>query len=94
MAERNTKKEMIIQLEIEQMIAELNRHNSDKAKDYINILNRTLMEMREQNEALKESMMLTSQSEIDGLNLLKENAALKERIEQMNKLINSLNEAE
>ncbi len=85
---------MIIQLEIEQMIAELNRHNSDKAKDYINILNRTLMEMREQNEALKESMMLTSQSEIDGLNLLKENAALKERIEQMNKLINSLNETE
>ena len=85
---------MIIQLEIEQMIAELNRHNSDKAKDYINILNRTLMEMREQNEALKESMMLTSQSEIDGLNLLKENAALKERIEQMNNLINSLNETE
>lgn len=85
---------MIIQLEIEQMIAELNRHNSDKAKDYINILNRTLMEMREQNEALKESMMLTSQSEIDGLNLLKENATLKERIEQMNKLINSLNETE
>ena len=85
---------MIIQLEIEQMIAELKRHNSDKAKDYINVLNRTLLEMREQNEALKESMMLTSQSEIDGLNLLKENAALKQRIEQMNNLINSLNEAE
>ena len=94
MEARNTKKEMIIQLEIEQMIAELNRHNSDKAKDYINVLNRTLMEMREQNNALKESMMLTSQSEIDGLNLLKENAALKQRIEQMNKLINSLNETE
>lgn len=93
MEERNAK-EMIIQLEIEQMIAELNRHNSDKAKDYINVLNRTLMEMREQNEALKQSMMLTSQSEIDGLNLLKENATLKERIEQMNKLINSLNETE
>ena len=85
---------MIIQLEIEQMIAELKRHNSDKAKDYINVLNRTLMEMREQNEALKQSMMLTSQSEIDGLNLLKENSALKQRIEQMNKLINSLNETE
>jgi len=85
---------MIIQLEIEQMIAELNRHNSDKAKDYINVLNRTLLEMREQNEALKDSMMLTSQSEIDGLNLLKENATLKQRIEQMNKLINSLNETE
>jgi len=83
---------MIIQLEIEQMIAELNRHNSDKAKDYINVLNRTLLEMREQNEALKESMMLTSQSEIDGLNLLKENAALKERIEQMNNVINKMDE--
>ena len=85
---------MIIQLEIEQMIAELKRHDSDKAKDYINVLNRTLLEMREQNEALKDSMMLTSQSEIDGLNLLKENATLKERIEQMNNLINSLNETE
>ena len=94
MEERNTKKEMIIQLEIEQMIAELKRHDSDKAKDYINVLNRTLLEMREQNNALKQSMMLTSQSEIDGLNLLKENAALNERIEQMNKLINSLNETE
>jgi len=92
--ERNTKKEMIIQLEIEQMIAELKRHNSDKAKDYINVLNRTLLEMREQNEALKQSMVLTANSEIDGLNLLKENAALNERIEQMNNLINSLNETE
>jgi len=92
MEERNTKKEMIIQLEIEQMIAELKRHNSDKAKDYINVLNRTLLEMREQNNALKESMVLTANSEIDGLNLLKENAILKERIEQMNKLINNLNQ--
>ena len=79
---------MIIQLEIEQMIAELKRHNSDKAKDYINVLNRTLLEMREQNEALKQSMVLTANSEIDGLNLLKENAALNERIEQMNNVIN------
>lgn len=93
MEERNTK-EMIIQLEIEQMIAELKRHDSDKAKDYINVLNRTLLEMREQNNALKQSMVLTANSEIDGLNLLKENAVLKERIEQMNKLINSLNETE
>ena len=83
---------MIIQLEIQQMIAELKRHNSDKAKDYINVLNRTLLEMREQNEALKESMMLTSQSEIDGLNLLKENAALNERVEQMNNVINKMDE--
>ena len=83
---------MIIQLEIEQMIAELKRHNSDKAKDYINVLNRTLMEMREQNEALKQSMVLTANSEIDGLNLLKENAALKQRIEQMNNVINKMDE--
>jgi len=83
---------MIIQLEIEQMIAELKRNNSDKAKDYINVLNRTLLEMREQNEALKQSMVLTANSEIDGLNLLKENAALKERIEQMNNVINKMDE--
>lgn len=83
---------MIIQLEIEQMIAELNRHDSDKAKDYINVLNRTLLEMREQNESLKQSMVLTANSEIDGLNLLKENAVLKERIEQMNNLINKMDE--
>jgi hypothetical protein len=90
---RNTKKEMIIQLEIEQMIAELKRHDSDKAKDYINVLNRTLMEMREQNEALKQSMMLTSQSEIDGLKLLKENAELKVEVEIMSNVINKMDES-
>ena len=84
---------MIIQLEIEQMIAELNRHDSDKAKDYINILNRTLLEMREQNEALKQSMMLTSQSEIDGLKLLKENAELKVEVEIMSNVINKMDES-
>ena len=84
---------MIIQLEIEQMISELNRHNSDKAKDYINILNRTLLEMREQNEALKQSMMLTSQSEIDGLKLLKENAVLKVEVEIMSNVINKMDES-
>ena len=84
---------MIIQLEIEQMIAELNRHDSDKAKDYINVLNRTLMEMREQNEALKQSMMLTSQSEIDGLKLLKENAELKVEVEIMSNVINKMDES-
>ena len=84
---------MIIQLEIEQMIAELKRHDSDKAKDYINVLNRTLMDMREQNEALKQSMMLTSQSEIDGLNLLKENAELKVEVEIMTNVINKMDES-
>lgn len=93
MEERNTKKEMIIQLEIEQMIAELNRHNSEKAKDYINVLNRTLMEMREQNNALKQSMMLTSTSEIDGLKLLKENAELKVEVEIMSNVINKMDES-
>ena len=84
---------MIIQLEIEQMIAELKRHDSDKAKDYINVLNRTLMEMREQNEALKQSMMLTSQSEIYGLKLLKENAELKVEVEIMSNVINKMDES-
>lgn len=84
---------MIIQLEIEQMIAELKRHDSDKAKDYINILNRTLLEMREQNEALKQSMMLTYTSEIDGLKLLKENAELKVEVEIMSNVINKMDES-
>ena len=84
---------MIIQLEIEQMIAELKRHDSDKAKDYINVLNRTLMEMREQNNALKQSMMLTSTSEIDGLKLLKENAELKVEVEIMTNVINKMDES-
>ena len=84
---------MIIQLEIEQMIAELKRHDSDKAKDYINVLNRTLLEMREQNEALKQSMMLTSTSEIDGLKLLKENAELKVEVEIMTNVINKMDES-
>ena len=84
---------MIIQLEIEQMIAELKRHDSEKAKDYINVLNRTLMEMREQNNALKQSMMLTSTSEIDGLKLLKENAELKVEVEIMTNVINKMDES-
>ena len=83
---------MIIQLEIEQMIAELKRHDSDKAKDYINVLNRTLMEMREQNEALKQSMMLTSNSELDGLRLMKENKELRVEVDVLMKLVNSFDE--
>ena len=80
---------MIITIEIEQMIAE---HDSDKARDYINVLNRTLLEIREQNNALKESMMLTSNSEIDGLRLMKENRELRVDVDMLNGLINSLKE--
>tara|TARA_R110000822_G_scaffold272966_2_gene395469 strand:- start:452 stop:703 length:252 start_codon:yes stop_codon:yes gene_type:complete len=83
---------MIITIEIEQMIAELKKHDSDKARDYINVLNRTLLEIREQNNALKESMMLTSNSEIDGLRLMKENRELRVDVDMLNGLINSLKE--
>ncbi len=61
---------MIIQLEIEQMIKELSNHDSDKARDYINVLNRTLLELRESNERLRNSMKLTSESELNCLNLI------------------------
>lgn len=61
---------MIVQLEIEQMIKELSNHDSDKARDYINVLNRTLLELRESNERLKQSMKLTSESELNCLNLI------------------------
>jgi hypothetical protein len=61
---------MIVQLEIEQMIKELSKHDSDKARDYINVLNRTLLELRESNERLRQSMKLTSESELNCLNLI------------------------
>lgn len=61
---------MIIQLEIEQMIKELSNHDSDKARDYINVLNRVLLELRESNERLRQSMKLTSESELNCLNLI------------------------
>ena len=83
---------MIITIEIEQMIAELKKHDSDKARDYINVLNRTLLEIREQNNALKESMILTSNSELDGLRLMKENRELRVEVDMLNGLINSLKE--
>lgn len=41
---------MIIQLEVQNMINELNKHNSVKARDYVSVLNRVLIELREQNE--------------------------------------------
>jgi len=61
---------LIVQLEIEQMIKELSNHDSDKARDYINVLNRTLLELRESNERLRDSMKLTSESELNCLNLI------------------------
>ncbi len=83
---------MIIQLELQRMVNELTKHNSDKARDYINVLNRTLLEMREQNEALKQSMMLTSNSELDGLNMIKENRKLREEVEKLTGVINELSD--
>ena len=75
---------MIIQLEIEQLIKVFNKHDTDKARDAINVLNRVLLELRESNDRLKQSMLLTSESELSGLEqlilnreLLQENEVLK-----------------
>ena len=75
---------MIIQLEIEQLIKVFNKHDTDKARDAINVLNRVLLELRESNERLKQSMLLTSESELSSLEqlilnreILQENEVLK-----------------
>ena len=75
---------MIIQLEIEQLIKVFNKHDTDKARDAINVLNRVLLELRESNERLRQSMLLTSESELSGLEqlilnreILQENEVLK-----------------
>tara|TARA_R110000803_G_scaffold115080_2_gene183552 strand:+ start:649 stop:909 length:261 start_codon:yes stop_codon:yes gene_type:complete len=75
---------LIIQLEIEQLIKVFNKHDTDKARDAINVLNRVLLELRESNERLRQSMLLTSESELSGLEqlilnreLLQENEVLK-----------------
>ena len=75
---------MIIQLEIEQLIKVFNKHDTDKARDAINVLNRVLLELRESNERLRQSMLLTSESELSSLEqmilnreILQENEVLK-----------------
>ena len=75
---------MIIQLEIEQLIKVFNKHDTDKARDAINVLNRVLIELRESNERLRQSMLLTSESELSSLEqlilnreILQENEVLK-----------------
>ena len=67
---------MIIQLEIEQLIKVFNKHDTDKARDAINVLNRVLLELRESNERLRQSMLLTSESELSGLQQIKMNREL------------------
>ena len=75
---------MIIQLEIEQLIKVFNKHDTDKARDAINVLNRVLIELRESNDRLRQSMLLTSESELSSLEqmilnreILQENEVLK-----------------
>ena len=75
---------MIIQLEIEQLIKVFNKHDTDKARDAINVLNRVLLELRESNDRLRQSMLLTSESELSSLEqlilnreILQENEVLK-----------------
>tara|TARA_R110000868_G_scaffold262062_2_gene520452 strand:- start:746 stop:1006 length:261 start_codon:yes stop_codon:yes gene_type:complete len=72
---------MIIQLEIEQLIKVFNKHDTDKARDAINVLNRVLLELRESNERLRQSMLLTSESELSGLEQLILNRELLQEVE-------------
>ena len=72
---------MIIQLEIEQLIKVFNKHDTDKARDAINVLNRVLLELRESNERLRQSMLLTSESELSGLEQIKMNRELLQEVE-------------
>ena len=72
---------MIIQLEIEQLIKVFNKHDTDKARDAINVLNRVLIELRESNERLRQSMLLTSESELSGLEQIKMNRDLLQEVE-------------
>ena len=72
---------MIIQLEIEQLIKVFNKHDTDKARDAINVLNRVLLELRESNKRLRQSMLLTSESELSGLEQIKMNRELLQEVE-------------
>ena len=85
---------MIITIEIEQMIKELSNMKHDKANGYINILNRTLLEMREQSDVLKQSMQITQDEQLQGLNLLKENIELRKEVNQLSDVINVTNETD
>ena len=76
---------MIIQLEIEQLIKVFEKHNTDKSRDAVNVLNRVLLELRESNDKLIQSMKLTSQSELSSLEQLIFNRKLCEEIEHLRK---------
>ena len=72
---------MIIQIEIEQLIKVFNKHDTDKARDAINVLNRVLLELRQSNERLRQSMLLTSESELSSLEQLILNRELLQEVE-------------
>ena len=85
---------MIIQLEIEQLIKVFEKHDTDKSRDAVNVLNRVLLELRESNDKLKQSMKLTSESELSSLEqlvlnrkLIQEIEVLREENEQLKKNI-------
>ena len=72
---------MIIQLEIEHLIKTFQKHDTDKARDAINVLNRVLLELRESNDRLRQSMLLTSESELSSLEQIILNRKLLEEVE-------------
>jgi len=72
---------LIIQLEIEHLIKTFQKHDTDKARDAINVLNRVLLELRESNDRLRQSMLLTSESELSSLEQIKMNRELLQELE-------------
>jgi len=76
---------LIIQLEIEQLIKVFEKHDTDKSRDAVNVLSRVLLELRESNERLIQSMKITSQSELSSLEQLIVNRKLCEEIEHLRK---------
>lgn len=83
---------MILQYEIESLINVLNTKDTPASKSAVNVLNRVILDRMEQFDALKQSMLLTSQSSIDFINLLGDYRKLKEANEMQVKEIETLKE--
>ena len=81
---------MILQYEIEHLIKLFEQKDNKTSQDATNVLRRILIELRHVNELLRESMLLTSESELEGLKMLKENLELRKEVDKLTGLLNSL----
>jgi hypothetical protein len=83
---------MILQYEIEHLIKLFELKDNETSRDATNVLRRVLIELRTVNNLLRESMLLTSESELEGLKILRENLELRKEVERLTGLINELDE--